>query len=154
MQVREMPTLLAAAYTSNTMSAEQAFQGFGDELGSRRVQLNHIMNQPSVIASPQPAIKQEPAMSVARIIKVFIADPNENLPLEKRVLYTGDEKLTDLTDQELFFEVPINEMLTKHNVDRVKTVDKTQAAKFGRDIFLEPAKIRDLKMVVVTVATF
>jgi hypothetical protein len=103
------------------------------------------------INQPQP--KEQP-MSNARIVKIFIADPNENLPLEKRVLFSGDEQLTDLTDQELFYEVPIADLLAKHNDVRKATVDKKQAEKFGRDIFLEPARIRDLKMVVVTVAQF
>lgn len=93
-------------------------------------------------------------MSTARIVKVFIADSNENLPLDKRVLFSGDEQLTDLTDQELFFEVPIADLLAKHNAMRAATVDKKQAEKFGRDVMLEPARIRDLKMVVVTVAQF
>lgn len=93
-------------------------------------------------------------MSTARIVKVFIADPNENLPLDKRVLYTGDEKLTDLTDQELFFDVPISTILAAHNLIRAATVDKKAAEKFGRDIMLEPARIRDLRMVVVTIAQF
>lgn len=95
-----------------------------------------------------------PAPDTARIVKVYIADPNTNLPLEKRVLYTGEEKLTDLTDQELFFEVPIKELLDKHNELRAKTVDKKASEKFGRDVFLEPVRIRDLKMVVTTVAQF
>lgn len=102
---------------------------------------------------PQP-VKEQPIVSTARIVKVFIADSNDNLPLDKRVLYTGTEQLTDLTDQELFFEVPISELLAAHNKTRATTVDKKQAEKFGRDIFLEPARIRDLKMVVVTVASF
>lgn len=90
----------------------------------------------------------------ARIVKVFIADSNDNLPLDKRVLYSGPEKLTDLTDQELYFEVPIAELLERHNAVRVKTLDKRQSEKFGRDIYMEPARIRDLKMVVVNVAQF
>lgn len=93
-------------------------------------------------------------MTTARIVKVFIADPNENISLDKRVVYSGEEKLTDLTDQELFFEVPISALLLDHNKVRVETVDKKQTEKFGREIFLEPARIRDLKMVVVTVAQF
>ena len=43
-----------------------------------------------------------------RIVKVIIIDPDDRVPLEKCILFSGDEKLTDLTDQELFFEVPIN----------------------------------------------
>jgi hypothetical protein len=102
----------------------------------------------------QPALAIKEQSMTARIVKVYIADPNENLPLDKRVLHSGEEKLTDLTDQELFFEVPINELLTKHNEFRKTVIDKKQAEKFGRDIYLEPARIRDLKMVVVNVAQF
>ena len=40
-----------------------------------------------------------------RLVKVIIIDPNENVPLEDAVLYMGEEVLTDLTDQELFFEL-------------------------------------------------
>lgn len=87
-----------------------------------------------------------------RILRVILADPDENLPVEKRVLFQGPEKLTDLTDQELFFELPIQDLLTKHNELRARTKDKDQSANFGRDVMLEPVKIRDLKMVIVNVA--
>lgn len=90
----------------------------------------------------------------ARIVRVFIADTDENLAVEKRLLHTGEEKLTDATDQELFFEVEIKSALEKHNAIRVETLDKKATAKAGKDVFLEPIKIRDLKMVVINVATF
>ncbi len=89
-----------------------------------------------------------------RIVKVFIADSNVNIPLDKRVLYSGTEKLTDLTDQELFFEVSIGELLSAHNSYRSSVLDRAASDKFGRNIYLEPVRIRDLKMVVVDVATF
>lgn len=89
-----------------------------------------------------------------RIVQVFIADPNDNVPLEKSVLYTGEQKLTDLNDTELFFEVPIQDLLKQHNAERVKFIDKEASKRAGKDIFLDPVKIRDLKMVVVTVAQF
>lgn len=160
--IRETPTLMAAAYHSNTMSAENWMQaGNIQDFANRRVQQSlptHLSLQDALDRHKTPTTtgqKQETSpMTTARIVKIFIADPNENIALEKRILYRGDEKLTDLSDQELFYEIPIAEMLAKHNAERIKTVDKAQAAKFGRDIFLEPAKIRDLKMVVTTVATF
>lgn len=89
-----------------------------------------------------------------RIVQVFIADPNDNMPLDKSVLYTGEQKLTDLNDTELFFEVPIAELLKKHNAIRSTTLDKDASKKAGKDVVLDPARIRDLKMVVVTVASF
>lgn len=94
------------------------------------------------------------ASPTRRIVQVFIADPNENVPLEESVLFKGDQKLTDLTDTELFFEVPMAETLKTHNEKRVRFLDKEASKRAGKDIFLEPVKIRDLKMVVVTVAQF
>ena len=90
-----------------------------------------------------------------RIVQVFIADPNDNVPLDKSVLYTGEQKLTDLNDTELFFEVPnLQDLIKSHNTVRSSTLDKDASKKAGKDIFLDPVKIRDLKMVVVTVAQF
>lgn len=89
-----------------------------------------------------------------RIVQVFIADPNENVPLDRSILYTGEQKLTDLNDTELFFEVPIKEILDRHNQYRVTVTDKEASKRAGKDILLDPVKIRDLKMVVVTVAQF
>lgn len=89
-----------------------------------------------------------------RIVQVFIADANENVPLESSVLFTGEQKLTDLTDTELFFEVPIAELLKAHNTKRITFTDREASKKAGKDILLDPVKIRDLKMVVVTVAQF
>lgn len=90
-------------------------------------------------------------MATRRLVQVFIADPNENVPLESSLLYSGEQKLTDATDQELFFEIDIKGILDKHNEKRVKMVDKKVKERVEH---LEPAKIRDLKMVVVNVAGF
>ena len=86
-----------------------------------------------------------------RIVQVFIADVNENIPLQDCLLFKGEEKLTDATDQELFFELDIREMLATHNEKRVKVIDRKIK---DRTEFLEPAKVRDLKMIVTTTATF
>lgn len=86
-----------------------------------------------------------------RLVQVYIADPDDRIPLEKRLLYKGEPKLTDLTDQELFFEVEIKNLLDGHNAERVKIRDK---AVKDREEFLEPVKIRDLKMVVVSLVAF
>lgn len=87
-----------------------------------------------------------------RIVQVIIADPNENVPLNKAVMYQGEQILTDLSDQELFFELPVKELLAKHNAERVKMLDKEASRRSGKDILLEPVKVRELKMVVVLVA--
>ena len=89
-----------------------------------------------------------------RVVQVFVCDPNENVPLDKCLLYKGDQKLTDCTDQELYYELNIKDILNTHNADRIKMIDKESTKKVGKDIFLEAAKIRDLKMIVVTLAQF
>lgn len=86
-----------------------------------------------------------------RLVQVIIVDPNDNIPLDQCLLYKGDPKLTDATDQELFFELDIKDMLAKHNAERVKLFDKKVK---DRVEHLEPAKVRDLKMVVVNIASF
>lgn len=86
-----------------------------------------------------------------RLVQVFIADPDDNVPLEQSMLYTGEQKLTDATDQELFFEIDMKTILDKHNADRVKLINKKVKERVEN---LEPVKIRDLRMVVVNVATF
>jgi len=91
------------------------------------------------------------AKSIRRLVKVIIIDTDENVPLDKCVLYSGAEKLTDATDQELFFEIDIKNILDKHNEYRVTLKDKSVKERVEN---LEPVKIRDLRMVVVNVATF
>ena len=76
---------------------------------------------------------------------------NGDIPLDQCVLFSGHEKLTDLNDQELFFELDIKDLLAKHNDRRIKVIDKKVKE---RTEYLEPAKIRDLKMVVVNIAEF
>lgn len=98
-----------------------------------------------------PKTEKETAHMTKRLVQVFIADPNDNVPMEDSLIYSGSQKLTDATNQELFFEINIQELLTKHNEKRVKLLDKKVKE---RAEYLEPAKIRDLKMVVVDLAVF
>lgn len=91
------------------------------------------------------------ATSTNRFVRVLIVDPNENIPLDKRMVYKGEEKFTDSSDTELYFEIDIKGVLDAHNAERIKIVDKKVKE---RTEYLEPAKIRDLKMVVVNIASF
>jgi hypothetical protein len=84
-----------------------------------------------------------------RVVQVFISDPDDNVPIEKCMLYQGTVKLTDATDQELFFEVPIQELLSKHN--EIRTALPNKKIK-GRVEMLEPIRVRDLSMVVALIA--
>lgn len=89
-----------------------------------------------------------------RLVQVFIADPHPDVPLESAMLHRGEMQFTDASDQELYFGIPIMNLLTKHNDARKTWLDKEATKRAGKDIFLEPAKIRELRMVVVTIASF
>ncbi len=94
----------------------------------------------------------EMADATTRLVKVFIVDPNQNVPLDKRLIYRGEEIVTDLTDQELFFDIDISGLLKKHNDFRIAVEDKK--ANKDKPVMLEVARVRDLKMQVIVLAQF
>lgn len=161
MNLDDMPTIAAGTY---------GLAAYNAGLGGLN-QLNHIglPNQWQVddaavrrITAPQQvtptsAPKKETAPMTAktalRVIQVFVADPDQKLPADKRLLYMGQIVPTDATDEELFYELGIKDMLDKHNAVRTATKDKT-AKNTEKDVFLEPIRVRDLVMTVVTLASF
>lgn len=91
------------------------------------------------------------AASTRRFVQVMVIDPHPSVPLDQCVLFRGEPKMTDFDDNELYFELDIRGLLEKHNVTRVKLRDKAMK---DREQMLEPARVRDLRMCVVTIATF
>lgn len=162
--MRDTPQISSASYNTAT-TALNNMQGFGNASQQQATSFGNlelyqaIQNQGAGFSQTMnPALdclvkdQKEPEMSVTRrLVQVIIVDPNDNIPLDQCLLYHGEPKLTDATDQELFYEIEIKDLLAKHNQNRVKVVDKKVKE---RTEHLEPAKIRDLKMVVVTIASF
>jgi len=158
----DFPAMTTSTYGSNTAVfglATASPKGFG-QLANLQAQGGFENQRRMILAASQNIPenvhlqnlkKEKPTMTSRRLVQVFIADPEENVPLERSLLYSGEQKLTDATDQELFFEIDIKSVLEKHNEVRIKFVNKKVKE---RTEYLEPAKIRDLKMVVVNVATF
>jgi hypothetical protein len=169
--MRDTPTIASSSYasTAHDLSTANFLGGVGVAGGwPAQVQTNIAVAKVSraakkiltefddedddLVKLQQNQFKQETSMAVTRrLVKVVIIDPNENIPLDQCVLHSGEEKLTDATDQELFFEVDIKKLLDDHNAKRIKLIDKKVKE---RTEHLEPAKIRDLKMVVVNIAQF
>lgn len=91
-----------------------------------------------------------------RLVRVIVVDPHESVPMASRVLHMGDEKITDATDEELFFEIAadLNAALKAHNEKRVEWTEKKNVAEPDKAKKLEAARLRDLRMTVVTIATF
>lgn len=144
--VGDVPQITTSAYTTTSTPISSFISDSLSHTSSLYVQqAQNVAHIPTFTAK-----KMEKPVT-RRIVQVFIADTDENVPLDKSVLYTGTQKLTDATDQELFFEVPIKEILDKHNAYRATLVNKKVKE---RTEYLEPVRIRDLKMVVVEVAKF
>lgn len=165
----ETPTISNYAYSSTTWCGEPPVSNIGTlsadpfnpditalmaEGQAKRIAQQFTIHRPYPSLSgldPQPI----PVMSTPRrLVKVIIADTDPNVPLEQCLLYSGTETFTDATDQELFFEIPIKDILDKHNAKRVQFLDKEATKKSGKDVKLEPVRIRHLKMVVVEIAKF
>jgi hypothetical protein len=140
-----MPTMASASHAHSTYSADALFANalaVGKPLGG-------ILPPGQALNAINQFQQEKKPMTTRRVVQVFVADPNDNIPLDDCLLFKGEEKLTDATDQELFFELDIKDLLEKHNEKRIKVIDKKVK---DRTEYLEPAKVRDLKMVVVTVA--
>lgn len=155
---QETPQISNCCYGSSTGDCSEVYGRGVDWKGHAALAANDFINQ---FQNQQQKVHQQQEGKIMadnttrRIVQVFIADPNENVPLGKSVLYTGEQKLTDLNDTELFFEVPsLQDLIKSHNETRKVTVDMEASKRAGKDIFLDPVKIRDLRMVVVTVASF
>jgi hypothetical protein len=169
-ETHELPAMSTASHTHSTYDAGHIGAGVGDgvlTLGSvnqllsdpwqnetseyqRRTAFAGVTKQIEKMRQNQPENKMP--NRTMRVVQVFIIDPDEKLPLDKAVLYQGKPELTDKTDQELFFDLDMKQLLADHNVARIAVVDKKSVAATVQ--FLEPARIRDLKMSVVNLATF
>lgn len=159
----ETPTITTSCYSSTSINADDfgdvpQWANVGDDYGKMHQALQprraQVFGAIGLVRALNQQEEQTMPSNQKRVVKVFVADPDDKVPADKSLLYEGKEHVTDLTDQELFFEVDIKPLLEKHNAERVKIVDKPSSQKFGKEVYLEPAKIRDLRMTVVVVAQF
>ena len=151
----EIPHLNTCSYVSNITTGDLltscggGYTGMNQSIGLGQYQggLQNAYYQPAenkVVADKQDKL---------RVVRVYIADTNVNIPVGKRLLYTGEETITELTDQELFFELDIKSLLAEHNKYRFGVKDKKHSSK-DNVVYLEPVRVRDLVMTVVNIATF
>jgi hypothetical protein len=154
----ETPRITTSTYGSSISMQQSNLLQQGVAAVNHLNQKANPLRRVGVVAEPDQFVfaaqaqEQKPmANPPRRLVQVFIVDPSESIPLDDCLLHRGELKLTDLTDQELFFEVDIKAILDAHNAKRTKLVDKSVKE---RTEHLEPARIRDLRMQIVTVATF
>jgi hypothetical protein len=154
----ELPTITNSQYGSLTTAINPMLVGnaiVGDDTVGGNIVRPTAGSAVRGITSNFLVMENTPKMAapaVRRLVRVIIADPHPDIPLNKALLHNGEEQFTDATDSELFFEVPIQELLKQHN-DKVRSMAKNSAVK-DRTEYLPPARIRDLKMTVITIASF
>lgn len=129
---------------------EDLTKGFGDinKLGTAQAA------PVGVVCGPVKLKKEEKQMPGKRLVRVIIIDPDPRIEAEDSLLHKGKELLTELDNQELFYELNIKELLDKHNASRSATEDKKASLAAGKKVYLEPVRIRDLVMSVVEIAVF
>lgn len=149
----EMPMMATSAMASKSYAGGAGDSSFFDRETEmiRRFDMSPVRPVAQDKIQQLLQISEKQKMTITRrVVRVYISDTNENVPLEDCLLFKGDEQLTDANDNELFFEIDVKGLLATHNEKRVKYVDKKVK---DRTEHLEPAKVRDLKMTVVVLAT-
>jgi hypothetical protein len=76
-----------------------------------------------------------------RYISIWIIDQDENIPLNKSVLYEEKMIFTDKTPDEIRAGIPLLQLLEKHNVYRETLKDKEGKA-------LKKIRLRDVQIVI------
>lgn len=159
----DFPQISAFSYGSTTLPTwdNQMLMAPDQQFQHRKTAIERIDHWPkdndlAAYIGIHPPITQSKPMpeQTRRIAQVFIADPHPDVPLTEALLYQTEPKFTDASDQELYFESPVMEKLKAHNEKRIKWLDKEATKRAGKDVFLDPIKVRDLRMVVVTIASF
>jgi len=167
---QELPMMHSTTYASTTTDGTElldinqsaidtfATGGYVHVSGARRTMMEPP-SKPSIsdllIDSTLEKMKKEKEMANQdnrRYVQVFLVDPDEKMPLEKAVLHKGEPMLTDLSDEELFFSIPVMELLKTHNSTRETTKDPEASGSKAK--CLKPVRIKDLSMTVVTIASF
>ena len=161
--MNEIPQLMSTSYAASNAAfiggaagagaAGMAWEPFGSSEKQRALERAAAIMGINNLAKVIPAAAQQETVvsDKRRLVRVVVVDPHDDVPVEIALLYDSKEVFTDKTDQELYFDVPIAQILKDHNEKRAKIVNK---AVKDRTEYLEPARIRDLKMLVISLATF
>ncbi len=94
---------------------------------------------PGVYIRPGEAEAQD--RSDKRYVSVWVLDQDENVPLDKSILYEKVMFFADKTKDEIKADIPLTKLLDKHNDYRVTLKDKN-------DKPLKKVRLRDISVVI------
>lgn len=90
-----------------------------------------------------------------KTVNLTLVDNNPNLKAAQKIVYQSLNLVTehndDRTIQQVLITGDVAKALAEHNLKRVKVVDKEILRNTGRDVYLEPVEIFDLKWQVIQV---
>lgn len=90
-----------------------------------------------------------------KTVNLTLVDNNSNLKAAQKIVYQSLNLVTehndDRTIQQVLITGDVAKALAEHNLKRVKVVDKEILRTTGRDVYLEPVEIFDLKWQVIQV---
>jgi hypothetical protein len=117
--------------------------GYSDSCGSTGSSGCNFVSQHGGDFPPAVEIhfREAQMTTVRRIVQIYVVDPDEAVPVDKALLHHDGPRLTDATDDELRYELNLPALLEKHNAYRA-------------ELELEPARIRDVKIEIVTMVRF
>lgn len=135
----------------------------GDVLGLRSESIRAARRlSPAVAEADDDSIRlfteqqKERAEAMAnseRVVQIYVADLDQNLPLDKRLIWQSEPTFTDLKDDEVWFDLAstITAKLAEHNKYRLTVRNK---AIKDREVMLEEIRPRDLSVNFTNLAQF
>jgi len=86
-----------------------------------------------------------------RMVKVFVCDPDENVPVEKCLLHESEAMMTELSNEELYFDLDLKPLIKAHNAYRKTLLNKKIRS---RKEHLEKVRLGDLRYAVLSLVEF
>lgn len=83
-----------------------------------------------------------------RVVNIYIIDKSKEIPIKERLISALLAEVTDLADDEIKMSLDIPNILEEYNKRRTKIQDQVKSEQLGKEIFLGPATVKDLSIII------
>jgi hypothetical protein len=98
-------------------------------------------------------LQNQKEVCMKRLVRIMVVDRCEDVPADESILFQ-EEMFTELTDEEIWLSIGLEDALEKYNAKRILLLDKAISREQGRDVVLEPLRLKDVAKVITTLASF